>query len=619
MKSCLVAIFLILVLVSCENTPKKVPRNQVAIDSAVNWYKRGDTSYYQYKYEQAIQHYQQGLIHAEQTDSLNLLSNLNNDIGLCYKKLGMYDSAIKYYQIAEQIDLNRNDTTSLAGRWRNMGNVYESQGWHTEAIALYLKAVNLLTPNYQQKIAPLHLAIGNIFLDQGEYDEAINYYQMALPVYIQRQSELRQASVTNNLGMAYLRLNQLDSAHHYLTRSLGVKIRVDSSSLPYTLNMLGELFIQKRNFDSALYYFDQSSQVIDVLDDGYLRANNSYHRAKLAIATDQLDLAKSLILESVSYAERQQIGELMVWSYEILAEIHLKTSEYDRAYGFLKQWSELRDSIFLAGKLQTERIISNYELDKKEEQRIRANIQAERSQANARRSFWIAGVAVIALLFFALLSWIIYRQRQRMQSLNTDLQESNQQIDTLNRQNFHFTVNSLAGIISILNGQLSQYKGSKAYDVLVEEKLRMESISILYNKLFKSEEGQYVAVADFIRDIVINTFDTMGISSDRLQLNLEEHQFANQKAFTLGLIVNEISLNAAKYGMANNGVFFVNFSGTNNKHSLVMRDEGPGLPESVQWTESSSFGIRLIRILCEQLNAEVIIDSELGLSYHITF
>lgn len=614
-------IIILLTLFSCR---KDSERSELGIQStkeAVQFYKEGDDFYFRYEYENAIDRYMVARTKALEGDSLRLLSLITNDIGLCYKKLGKYDSAIKYYELAIAIDQVRADTISLAGRWRNLGNVYESQGWHAEAIRLQLNALDLLSKSYKQKTAPIYLAIGNIFLNQQDYSEAIRYYKISASILQHNRKNSNLSLVHNNLGTAFLNLHEYDSADYHLRKALNIKINSDSSLLPTTLNSLGDLNMKTGAFDSAYMYFVSSHKVLELMGDSYGIAENNLWLARLNIKRGKLAAAKSKILATMTYARNQGTRDLSLECYELLAEVYFGQKDYKRAYGFLKEWSDMRDSVFNKNKIETERIISQYELDEKEEQKqhaeqnaINANLRAETSQLIVLLLSLIVLVLIIPMI-------VIYQQRRKLKGLNTDLTRKNEKIDALNQQNFHFTKNSLTGIVSILNTQLGHFKGQEVYAILLEEKLRMESINILYNLLFNDSQGSAVGIRNYLKKVIHNTIDNILPDRDiEMNLNICDIHVDNQVAFALGIIANEICLNSCKYALNHGNRFYLNFECSGSLSILHIGDNGPGLPEGVNWSTSNSFGLRLIRLLVEELDASIKLDSSnKGLNYKISF
>jgi two-component system, sensor histidine kinase PdtaS len=88
----------------------------------------------------------------------------------------------------------------------------------------------------------------------------------------------------------------------------------------------------------------------------------------------------------------------------------------------------------------------------------------------------------------------------------------------------------------------------------------------------------------------------------------------------LGLIVNELITNAAKYTTGNIIVRFETTSASN--HSLSVLDNGPGLPAGFDSAASKGIGMKIINSLAKQIDGELRIvpgDNGCGTRFTVTF
>ncbi|MFM7599924.1 MAG: sensor histidine kinase, partial [Pseudanabaena sp.] len=93
-------------------------------------------------------------------------------------------------------------------------------------------------------------------------------------------------------------------------------------------------------------------------------------------------------------------------------------------------------------------------------------------------------------------------------------------------------------------------------------------------------------------------------------------------AISMGLIVNELLTNAFKYAFPNDHqglieVILYRCVDAHNLH-LIIRDNGIGIPETVDFNATASLGLRLVRILTQQLRASLDLSCEAGTSFHFT-
>jgi two-component sensor histidine kinase len=88
-------------------------------------------------------------------------------------------------------------------------------------------------------------------------------------------------------------------------------------------------------------------------------------------------------------------------------------------------------------------------------------------------------------------------------------------------------------------------------------------------------------------------------------------------AVPLGLLINEVLTNAYKHAFVNrdNGTIEVILKNNNFNCILIIKDDGIGMPESIQKVESTSMGMELIHILAEQLGADLKIIKQNGTQF----
>jgi two-component sensor histidine kinase len=96
------------------------------------------------------------------------------------------------------------------------------------------------------------------------------------------------------------------------------------------------------------------------------------------------------------------------------------------------------------------------------------------------------------------------------------------------------------------------------------------------------------------------------------------------------LIVNELLTNALKYAFPNARPVVergeteckirVEFRAEGNRFTLIVADNGVGLPPGLDWQTTKSLGLQLINVLaCHQLGGQMEVDTQAGTTFTITF
>jgi len=119
-------------------------------------------------------------------------------------------------------------------------------------------------------------------------------------------------------------------------------------------------------------------------------------------------------------------------------------------------------------------------------------------------------------------------------------------------------------------------------------------------------------------------FRSFGVKDRRIGLHTELDQLALEldDALPFGLLISEVVSNSLKHAFPQGSggevrVFLRQQSETTI--SLILSDDGIGLPPELDWTTSRSLGLRLVRALAQQLRGTLEIRSQGGTEVRLTF
>ncbi len=578
---------------------------------------KADSLFYAKNYDDATRVYQMAATGFVKINQADKAANAYNDSGLCFYRLGRFDSAEWAYRKAIELDMDT-DSSRLVLRLRNLAIVYSDWGKFEEATIQLEKArVIALRTSAQNDLAPINNALGNVFLDQGINTKALLFFKEALRLYRCIENQKGIAIAYTNLGINFAQLENIDSSLYYYHRSISLKKALrDTSSLAYSYNGLGKVHFNINSPDSAEYYFLKAYEIRSNLNQALNKANTANELARYYLKVDALALAKRYLDDAYQYALDQNNRTVLMESLELLGKYHRAISNYAEAYAYLDQWSAMRDSIFNESRLKVLALQSQYDLNRSEAATQLAEKKAIVANSQKQRAYLailFIGILLLVTIVFAL---IFHRQRRRLKSLSERLSEKNQQIAALNKQNFHFTKNSLAEIVSMLNIQLKNLDEGLVKETLTAEKLRMETINLLYQQLFALPESGAVELSSLLSSITQNTFDVILGSEHGINLQMDQQKIhiGSEKALSIGMIVNEICLNACKHAFEKGGVFQLILKEENNFVLLQLSDDGPGYTEI---KNEVAFGLQLIDVLTKELDAQLSIDNtKAGLSYY---
>lgn len=187
----------------------------------------------------------------------------------------------------------------------------------------------------------------------------------------------------------------------------------------------------------------------------------------------------------------------------------------------------------------------------------------------------------------------------------------------------HRVKNNLAVITGLLELQMNQVTNNDAWDVLKESQMRIHSIALVHEKLYQSEDLAEISFDVYILQLLqmMKRFIRGEEKEIHVETDLDEVSLTVNQAIPCGLWFNEIMTNAYKHAFndQDEGTIKVEFKDLGDKLRFTVSDNGVGLPDNVDQLMKSSLGMRLIRTLAKQLNADFQMKNHDGSKFEIVF
>ncbi|WP_265273691.1 sensor histidine kinase [Nostoc sp. KVJ3] len=188
----------------------------------------------------------------------------------------------------------------------------------------------------------------------------------------------------------------------------------------------------------------------------------------------------------------------------------------------------------------------------------------------------------------------------------------------------HRVKNNLGIVSSLLQMQCRRTQDPLVAAILRDSQNRIASIALVHEKLYRSENLANIDFAQYIPDLTTHLFDSYNVSSSKIQLKIQVDNASLdiETAIPCGLIINELVSNALKYAFVGNRAgeievkFYQEFEST---LTLIIRDNGIGLPENFDNKKAKTLGITLVQGLVKQLRGKLEIVSNQGTQFKITF
>jgi len=204
------------------------------------------------------------------------------------------------------------------------------------------------------------------------------------------------------------------------------------------------------------------------------------------------------------------------------------------------------------------------------------------------------------------------------------IRASLQEKEILLREIHHRVKNNLQIISSLLNLQSQYVKDETALEMFKESRLRIRSMAMVHEKLYKSRDLSQVDFGDYVQSLAQNLFQVYGITPEKISLRVNVHDIFLDinTAIPCGLLVSELISNALKHAFPDKkrGEIKVNmFPAEDDSIRLEVSDNGVGFEGDLDLKSSDSFGLQLVDMLTEQLQGKLSIKREGGTTFILDF
>lgn len=362
---------------------KSQGKNEVLLGILYNNY--GKVLHNYQKYKQAIKAYSSSLRIAEKLGNKKHIGSRFRNIGLSYKKLGIVDTAIHYYLDAKKIFIELKDSSQLGRCYNSIGSLFHQLDDFQRARDHLLNAVQILSKGNQYNfLIKTYNNLGNVYLEKNLLDSAEFFYQNALEL-AQEYNYRRIYLTMHNYAELLVKKGKLNKARDLLLDiyTLAEDDR-NKSSMAYSANTLGKLFIKEASYDSARKYLNIGRILSKEIDDPYIIKKNLLYNTQL------FQILKEHTTANSYYQELLKLNQ----------ELTAKEKKTQRI-GF-------KDEM----KYQEERLMSSLGAQIAEQKAKVAQEQLEKNNL-----YFFGGGSLIILVVGSLFGFIIFNQRAKRRTL----------------------------------------------------------------------------------------------------------------------------------------------------------------------------------------------------------
>ena len=227
-----------------------------------------------------------------------------------------------------------------------------------------------------------------------------------------------------------------------------------------------------------------------------------------------------------------------------------------------------------------------------------------------------------------------------------EAEEALTNIEIARKKEIHHRIkNNLQVISSLLDLQAEKFnnrediKDSEVLEAFRESQDRVMSIALIHEELHEGGGDNTLYFSPYLEKLVENLFQTYRLGNVDISLNmdLEENIFFDMDiAVPLGIIVNELVSNSLKHAFPGRDKGEIQIKlfkeekagnelsngeeeliGKGAGYTLIVSDDGVGIPDKIDLENSDTLGLQLVNILVDQLDGEMELKRDRGTEFNI--
>jgi signal transduction histidine kinase len=528
-------------------------------------------------------------------------------LGTCYNQRLNYDSAYFYYQKSLDLAIEEDNARYLAAIYNNLGTLADGRGRLHEAFEYYLKSLA-----YYEEIGDKQnqaITLNNIGLlnqNLGDLQRAVDYTKRAAAINEEIKSYYHLSTNYGNLGSFYQEMKIWDEAEKYIL--LSHKISSEQGFIldeARALLNLGSVYLNNSNLEKAKKAFNESLQLC--IDNGitYGIMLNYFNMVDVYMIEEDYERAEIYLDKTLEIASDLGQDNIVKQVYSQKSDIYEHTGRYADALRFQKKFQQLSDSLNkLANKEHIQELQTRYETEKKEldNQRLRAENESKARIIQVQKLTVAAIVLILVLL--ALLTWVSYRSRKRIQVANNNLNELNNKILQQNKKleelnsskdklfsviahDLRSPFNSLLGFLQMFLDDFDSFKDTEKKEMM--ELLYQQgnnTFSLLENLLQWSmaQRGQIQFNPEIydLHQLAESEIEYLATRAARKEITIENNIQPNTMAWVddnlVKIIFRNVINNSIKFTKAE-GIIEIDSEVERNKVTIKVADNGIGMSD----------------------------------------
>lgn len=219
-------------------------------------------------YNNALEHFHRAknLLETNHTfkrtiDYKNALAKAYGSIGVVFSEKSNYSKALEYYRKSIHVYRETNKLENVGVLLNNIGIVYLSQAQEDKALSNFQKCLKIQQKLKNPSIGITLTNIGNIYNHKNNFKKALIYYAKARHIFHKYPNPRGLGELYNNLGLLASKQNNFAEANFYLLKAKKEFENIDDKfGISDTYTYLGEIEFKSKNWEKSIQYYTKSLQ-----------------------------------------------------------------------------------------------------------------------------------------------------------------------------------------------------------------------------------------------------------------------------------------------------------------------------------------------------------------------
>lgn len=478
--------------------------------------------------------------------------------------------------------------------------------------------------------------LAQIFSFKSQYDSALNVLDKLYAIYIQGNDTSQITQVLNEKAGLFRLIGENNRAESCLIEI--INLEASKAQKPFTakaFQKLGDIFLSDSLYQQALENYHKALQICKKSGDLNSTAMLLFDIGNTNLITGNYDAAIEDLNNCLEIAKMRNLESLLSDVYLKFSEIYDLKGQTEIALSYYKRYSNAQNILF--NKEKNRELAEQYVLYETQNKNREIEILKQENQIkelNIRQKSVTNTVSISVAGLILIIVFVVYGRYRSKQKANKLLIEKNKLINSqkeeierkvkeneiMLRELHHRVKNNLQTIYSMLVIQSRKLKDPEAKAIIEPNIHRIWAMALIHHKLYRDENLTRINLIQYVDELIANVLRTSQNTASEIRIiqEIDTETMDADVAISLGLIINELLCNAIKHAFHNTPDPTFNLTIhkiSENKFRMVVKDNGPGIPDRYIADHSNTFGLELIGLLVTQLKGEMKIENKSGTCY----